>query len=226
MRLLAPILLLSLAASADPRIIYSKVFPGSVPASVIITLERDGHGVYKESVDDSQPLKFVLKQSEADEIFALAEKLDRFKRPLESGLKVAFMGTKAFQYVDGTAGPEVKFNYSLDPDAKTINDWFERMSETEQHFIALERTVKFDKLGAHKALLQMNAAMERNRLVALEQFLPLLDRVSKNQSYLNMARERATLMADWIRNGAPPESAAAPAPPASEEKPAVAAGKP
>ncbi|MBK5292267.1 MAG: hypothetical protein JJE04_11390, partial [Acidobacteriia bacterium] len=190
-RVFVPFLILGLAAGAEPRITYSKSFPGSVPAFVVITLERGGKGVYKESADDSQPLKFSLKQTEADEIFALAEKLDHFKRPLESGLKVAFMGTKAFQWQDGAPGAEVKFNYSLDADAKAITDWFERMSETEQHYIAVERSVKFDKLGAHKALLQMHAAMERNRLVALDQFLPLLDRVVKNDSYLNMARERA-----------------------------------
>ncbi|MBK5290923.1 MAG: hypothetical protein JJE04_04410, partial [Acidobacteriia bacterium] len=82
------------------------------------------------------------------------------------------------------------------------------------------------KLGAHKALLQMHAAMERNRLVALDQFLPLLDRVVKNDSYLNMARERAASLAEWIRNGPPPEPTPAPAQTAAEVKPAVTAGKP
>jgi hypothetical protein len=49
-------------------------------------------------------------------------------------------------------------------------------------------------------LLQMQAAMERGRLVATDQFLPWLDRVAKNESYLNMARERAASLADTIRN--------------------------
>lgn len=190
----------AVALLAEPRIVYTKSFPGSTPPFVEITLERDGNGVYKESVDDAQPLKFALKRQEADEIFGLAEKLDRFKRPLESGLKVANMGIKSFRWVEGSAGPEVKFNYSQDLDARAIQDWFEKMTETEQHYINLERAVKFEKLGANQALLVMQAAMERSRLVALEQFLPLLDRVAKNQTYLNMARDRAAALADLIRN--------------------------
>lgn len=206
------LLLACFSALAQPRIVYSKSFPGSVPPFVLITLDPSGAGVYKEGVDDDQPLKFRIKKEEADQIFALAAKLEHFRRPLESGLPVAKMGQKKFRWEDGAAKPnEVEFNYSQDPDARTLLDWFERMTETEQHFIAVERAVKFDKLGANKAILQMQAALERNRLVALEQFLPLLDRVAKNESYLNMARERAAGLADWIRNGPPP--------PAEEPKP-------
>jgi len=204
--------------AAQGRIVYSKSFPGSMPPFVLITLERNGQGLYKEAVDDEQPLKFQMKQAEADEIYALAEKLDHFKRPLESGLKVANMGMKTFRWEEGNKpGAEVKFNYSQDLDARALLEWFEKMTETEQHFIAVERAVKFDKLGANKAILQMQAALERKRLVGLEQFLPLLDRVAKNESYLNMARERAAMLGEWIRNGPP-----APAAPAADgEKPAV-----
>ena len=190
------------AAWAEPRIFYSKSFPGSHPAYLEITLERDGKAVYKEAPDDNQPIPFRLTQTEADEIFTLAEKAGHFKRPLESGLKVANMGMKLFRWEDGGAAKqEVKYNYTQDLDAQTLQNWFEKMTETEQHFIALERAVKFDKLGANKAILQFQAAMERNRLVGLEQFLPLLDRVVKNESYLNMARERAGTIAETIRNG-------------------------
>lgn len=194
------LLLIAAAAWAEPSIVFTKSFPGSHPAYVEITVERDGKAVYKEAPDDEQPIKFVLKKPEVDEIYGLAEKLEHFKRPLESGLKVANMGMKTFRWVDGTAKTEVKFNFSQDLDARALQEWFEKMTETEQHYIALERTVKFDKLGANKAILQMQAAMERNRLVALEQFLPLLDRVIKNDTYLNMARERAAGIAEVIRN--------------------------
>jgi hypothetical protein len=187
------------AAFAEPHIFYSKSFPGSVPAYLEITLEKSGDGVYKEAPDDEQPLKFKLGQKATAEIFNLAEKLGHFSRPLESGLPVAKMGEKTFRWVDGAKNPEQKFNYTTDLDAQALQGWFEKMTETEQHLIALERTVRFDKLGVNKALLQMQAAIERDRLVALDQFLPWLDRVAKNDSYLNMARERAASLADAIR---------------------------
>ena len=40
---------------------------------------------------------------------------------------------------------------------------------------------------------------DRKRLVAPEQFLPLLDRIAKNESFLHMARERAAALAEAIR---------------------------
>jgi hypothetical protein len=191
------------AAFADPRIVFSKSFPGSSPPWVEITLERDGKAVYKEAPDDPQPIPFQLKKEEADQIFDLAVKVGHFRRALESGLPVARMGEKTFRWMDGAAKQEVKFNYTQDVDGQALLQWFEKMTETEQHFIAVERAVKFDKLGTNKALLRMQAAMERERLVGLGQFLPLLDRVTKNATFLHMDQERAKTLIDWIQNGRP-----------------------
>lgn len=205
MRLFLSAVLTAATLAAEPHIVYSKSFPGSTPAFVSIELARDGQCVYKEAVDDEQPAKFKIAQEEADEIYALAGKLGHFDRPLESGLKVAFMGEKSFRWVDGEKKTEQKFNYTQDEDANKLLDWFEKMTMTEQHYFMLERTVKFDKLGVHKALLQLEASWDKRRLVAIDQFLPLLDRVAKNSSYLNMARERAAALAEVFRN--PPKPA-------------------
>ena len=198
-------LLAAVPALAQPRLVYSKSFPGSVPPWVQITLERDGKAVYKESPDDEQPLKFEMSKEETSQIYGLAEKLEYFKNPLESGLKVANMGMKTFRWEDGAKSQEQKFNYSQDETARALQDWFEKMTESEQLFIAVERAVRYDKLGANKALLQLQAAMERGRLVGAAQFLPMLDRVIKNESFLHMARERAGVLADSIRNPKPKE---------------------
>ncbi|MEP7367749.1 MAG: hypothetical protein ABI972_31195 [Acidobacteriota bacterium] len=186
---------------AAPRIVYTKSFPGSAPAFVEITVEQTGDVVYKEAVDDQQPLKFKLAEEDTKAIFDLAAKVDHFKRQLESGLKVARMGDKTYRWEDGATKSETKFNYTTDLDGRALQEMFEKISETEQHVIAVERTVRFDKLGVNKVLLQMQAAMERGRLVATDQFLPWLDRVAKNESYLNMARERAASLAETIRSG-------------------------
>jgi hypothetical protein len=150
-------------------------------------------------VNDELPVRFKLEPEEANAIFELAEKLGRFNHPLESGLKVANMGKKTFRYEHGEIKNEVTFNYSQDEDARLLNDWFERISESEQQLIRLERTVKYDKLGVNQELLNFEMSQDRHRLIAIEQFLPLLDRVAKNESYLHMARERAARLADAIR---------------------------
>lgn len=181
------------------QIFYSKSFPGSKPAYVAITVDRDGEVEYREAPDDENPIRFQLPRSEADQLFALADKLDRFRRPLESSLKVAQMGMKTFRLENGPEKAEVQFNFTEDLDARLLTEWFERMSETEQHYINLERTVKYDRLGVNDALLLLQASMERKRLVAPKQFLPLLDRVTKNEGYLHMARNRAAGLATVIR---------------------------
>ena len=95
------ILLLSLgalASAADSSIFYSKSFPNSTPAYVSLLISPTGDIVYKEAVDDEQPVKLKIEPGEVAEIFALAEKLGHFDHPLESGLKVAFMGEKTYRW--------------------------------------------------------------------------------------------------------------------------------
>ncbi|MBI1787198.1 MAG: hypothetical protein HYR60_06560 [Acidobacteria bacterium] len=197
-----PFLVLLAAAAtamAEPRLFFSKSFPGSVPAYVAITVAKDGACEYREAPDDDSPLKFQLASAEVSEMFALADKLDRFKRPLESPLKVAKMGMKTFRFEDGAARGEVQFNFTEDLDGRSLTDWFEKISETSQYYIGLERTVKYDKLGVNRAVLLLQAAIERKRVVSLPSFLPLLDRIVKNDAYLNMARSRAAGLAEGIR---------------------------
>ncbi len=184
-----------------PRVLYSKSFPGSTPPFVAITLEKSGAGDYKDAPEDDNPLKFQLTEAETTEIFGLVEKLGYFNRPLESSLKVAFMGMKTFRFENGSEKHEVKFNFSEDLDARTLADWFERISESEQHLIDLERAAKYDKLGVLKSLLQLESALDKKRLVATAQYLPMLDRIAKNDSYMHTARQRAAAIADVIRRG-------------------------
>ena len=194
----------SLFAQDAQRFFYSKSFPGSTPAYVQVTLDKNGEAVYKEAPDDDLPLTFKLTEAETTEIYALIQKLDYFKHPVESGLKVAFMGTKTFRLEKGAEKTEVQFNYSEDANAKLLWDWCERLTESAQHRIALDRAAKYDKLGVVKALNLLGSAIERKRVVGLEQYLPTLDRIIKNESYMHTARARASEIAEAIRAGAAP----------------------
>ena len=190
-------------AGDGPRLFYSKSFPGSVPAYFQVTLDQNGDAEYREAPDEDNPLKFHLAEAETREVFGLAEKLDYFKRPLESLAKVAFMGMKTFRYENGEGKSEVKFNFSEDPQARELMDWFERMGESAEHRIELERTAKYDRLGVLKALLLLESAMDRKRLVGMDQYLPMLDRIANNEGYMHTARARAAEIAEAIRNPKP-----------------------
>jgi len=201
-----PLILLfaSVAFAADgPRLFYSRTFPGSNPAYFDITLESNGDAVYREAVDDELPSKFHLSEAETKEVFGLADKLDHFKHPLESPLKVAFMGNKVFRYEQGAEKTEVKFNYTEDLNGQALQDWFERMAESAQQRDNLERAAKYDHLGVMHAMDLLASAYMRKRLVAVEQFLPILDRVAKNETYMHQARALAAEVAEAIRKGQP-----------------------
>lgn len=201
-----PLILLfasALYAGDGPRLFYSRAFPGSAPPYLQVTLDKSGDAVYTEAADDDQPVKFHVNESDTKEIFELAEKLEYFKHPLEAPVKVAFMGTKTFRYETGGQKSEVKFNYSDDPSARVLQDWCERMAESAQHRIDLERCVKYDRLGVVNALILLESAMERKRLVALEQYLPMLDRIINNDNFMHTARARAAEIAEAIRKAQP-----------------------
>jgi hypothetical protein len=188
-----------LFAAGFPRLFYSKSFPGSVPPYADITLDKTGAVEYREAPGEDNPVTFHLKDAETEEIFSLAEKLGHFNHPLEAPVKVAFMGAKTFRWENGSEKAEVKFNYSQDPSAQALLDWFERMAESAQREIELERTVKYDKLGVVNALLQLQILQDKKRVVGEEQYLPLLDRIIKNESFMHTARERAAQIAEAIR---------------------------
>jgi hypothetical protein len=210
MRLAVALLLASLLSAADsPKITFTKTFKGSVPPFFLIEVLRDGSGVYKEALDDQQPISFHLPETTAADLFARFEKAGNGQKPLEASLKVANMGLKTIRFEDGKRKQEVSFNYTLEENAQAVAETFEKISETQQHFITLERSVRFDRLGVHKVILQIEASHDRQRLLGGDSLLPLLDRVAKSEAFMHMTRDRAAKMAELIRNPPPrPETAA------------------
>jgi hypothetical protein len=198
---LVPAVLAPLLAAGDgPALFYSKSFPKSQPEYMEIRLQRDGWFEYREAPNEEEPLRLKLTQEQVDEVFALADRLDHLQRNIESGLPVARMGEKTIRWQQGTESHQQSFNYSTDPDAQALHDWFEKMCESAIRFIDLERAARFDHLGVNKSILLVEVAWDNGRLVGLEQFLPLLDRIAKNETYMNMSRERAGRLAATFRD--------------------------
>ena len=116
--------------AADARLSFSKSFPGSKPAYFLITVERDGTASYNETEDADNAEAVKLEASAANQMFALADKLDHFKKPIESGLKVANTGQKTLRWENGDEKSETKYNYSTIEDARQLTDYFERIAES------------------------------------------------------------------------------------------------
>ena len=186
-------------AQEVPRITFSKSFPGSTPAFFLITVEQTGVASYNESQDPDNAEKLQLEASVAGEIFQMADRLDHFQTPLESGLKVANMGVKTLRWEAGSETREAKFNYSTNEDTKLLADRFEGIAECARTLLELRRAIRHDRLGVNAAVLKIQGLWNDKRLVATADFLPVLDRVANDEVYIHMARERAAQIADAIR---------------------------
>ncbi|MGC2660396.1 MAG: hypothetical protein WA324_20785 [Bryobacteraceae bacterium] len=194
----------SIAIAQTPKLIFTKSFPGSDPAYVFLSIDRQGALVYKEDAKDQPLATAQLPAADTDSLFNLAERLQFFKTPLESGLKTANTGKKTFRYegADGAA-TEVVFNYSLDENAKALWDRFEDIAASERAYLDLDRTVHFDKLGVNDALAEIESLWLQKQLAAPLQFVPLLTRVANHEAFMHIARERAARLKDEF-SGAPP----------------------
>jgi hypothetical protein len=194
----------SLLLVASPaKLAFTKSFPGSVPAYCSVEIDKSGALVYKESPTDEQPLKAHMQEADAAKLFAMAEQLEYFKSPLESGLKVANTGKKTFRYEPENGGAtEVTFNYSVNVTAQQLLERFEQIAETERAYITLDQTIHYDKLGVNDALAEVEALWLRKELAAPQQFFPLLDRIASHPSFMHMVRERAAKLKDEFQAGA------------------------
>ncbi|HZS57410.1 MAG TPA: hypothetical protein VFA65_23625 [Bryobacteraceae bacterium] len=199
--LCAPLLALT------PRISYTRSFPGSTPEYFCVNIDRGGVLEYKESPTDDQPLKAQLPNSDTASLFAMAEKLNYFKVPLESGLKVANTGKKTFRYEDASGtGSEATFNYSLNVTAQQLQEKFEQIAQSERAYIELDRTIRHDHLGINDALAEVESLWLHKQLAAPKQFVPLLTRIMSHESLMHLVRDRAARLKDEFE--APAEPAA------------------
>jgi hypothetical protein len=195
--LVALLAIASCVGAAPAKLTFTKSFPGSVPAYVSLQIDKSGALVYKEAIADEQPIKAQIPESDVTVLFDLAQHLEFFKSPIESGLKVANTGKKTFRYEgeDGKA-TEVIFNYSTIEAAQQLLDRFENIAATERAWIDLDRTVHFDHLGINDSLAQVESLWLAKQLMAPAQFIPLLNRIISRESIMHLARERAARLKD------------------------------
>ena len=171
---------------------FTKDFPGSVPPFYSVTVRENGEVVYKTEPKDEQPIEFRLPADVTSEIFSLAGKLGESPdRPLESKRRVANMGKKTVELLEGEERFTGSFNHTEVPEALQLLGLFERISATQQYAIRLEYLVQFDRLGVVKALLQLEIDLDNGRLIGAGQLVPMLERIRTDRAIAQIAQGRA-----------------------------------
>jgi hypothetical protein len=198
-----------LFAAGPARVVYTKSFPGSQPPFEFVSVDRTGGVEYREAETDDAPVKTELAEPTTSSIFDLAEKLDYFRSPLDSGLKVANTGKKILRYCNesGTTTQSI-FNYSTNPLAQQLVERMEQIADSERALLELDRTTHFDKLGVNDALASIESLWLRKELAAPNQFLPLLNRIATHDAYMHLVRERAARLKEEFEAASAPDSKA------------------
>ncbi len=194
---------LASAAPAQPKLTFIKSFPESVPDYYRVVLQQNGDAEYATAADDPQPEKFRVSEDFVKQAFDLAEKLDHFKgESLETRRKLANMGKKTLTYQNGEERSSQTFNYSERSEAMDLVNLFERISNTQQANIEMQRVMHFDKLGLMKLLLQVEIQLDHKDLAEPFLLIPNLEAIAVGKTYMDIARLRARIILNKIQTPA------------------------
>jgi len=185
-------------------VIFRKVFKSSSPEFTEIRVPESGPGTCELRAldEDPNPQSMDIGPALREKIFALAGDLREFRGiTLDVKRKIANLGEKTFRYEKGGEANEVKFNYTLNAKAGQLLQIFEAIAREQEDIETLQRRMKYDRLGVNEILMQVDQDVRRQNVAQPERFLPLLEQIAADSRFLEIARQRARALVDFIRNG-------------------------
>jgi hypothetical protein len=194
----------SVPANQSAKIIFKRVFPGSSPELIEIVIREDANAAtyeIRQLDDDPGTLPFEVSDALRTKIFGLAAELHHFQGlDLDVHRKIANLGEKTFRWEQGSVSHETKFNYTLNQYANQLLQIFEGLARQQEHFALLSRRMRYDRLGINDALLQFETDLNRGLMPEPQCMIPLLDQISSDPKYVDIARQRARSLADRLRH--------------------------
>ena len=190
------------ARAADARITFRKVFEGSTPEFVEITVGQTSGATcdIRQLSEEPDPRPFEIGPAVRAKIFELAGELHNFNgAQLDVRKRIANLGRKTFRYERDAEVYETTFNYTIDPAASQLLEIFEGLTRQEWDLTLLERRMRFDRLGVNDALMEFEADLNERILPEPERLLPTLDQLANDPRFLDIARQRARALAERIR---------------------------
>ena len=193
-----------LPAPAGAKLTFRRVFKGSTPEFIEISVREDSDtAVYdiRQLDEDPGASSFQVSPSWRVKMFALAAQLKHFQgQDLDVHRKIANLGEKTFRWESGSEVHETKFNYTLNSAAAQLLQIFEGFARQQEHVELISRRMKYDRLGVNDALLQLESDYNRSLLPEPPRVLPMLDQISEDSHFVDIARQRARALAERIRH--------------------------
>jgi hypothetical protein len=192
-------------APTAAKLVFRRVFKESTPEFIEIVVGQDtDKATYeiRQLEEDPEKVPFEVGASLRAKMFDLASQMNHFQnQDLDVHRKIANLGEKTFRWEQGAEAHEVKFNYTLNAAASQLLQIFEGLARQEELVELLERRMKYDRLGINDALLQFETDLNRNMLPEPQRALTVLDQISGNSQFVEIARQRARTLAERIRRG-------------------------
>jgi hypothetical protein len=183
-----------------PIISFTLDFPGGTPPFYNIAIDSTGRAEYKstpmpKNQGDPYDVKFTASEATRTRLFDLARQVDFFRGNFDyTKNKVAFTGNKTLDFRDGADMRHTTYNWSENPQIQSITTIFQNIEETLELGRQLEDKYRFDKLGVDGVLKDMEAECKDNRLAELQAIQPILSRIVKDSSMMNISRRRAEFL--------------------------------
>jgi hypothetical protein len=193
------------AAASAAKLTFRRVFKESTPEFIEIVVSQDtDKATYeiRQLEEDPEKSPFEVGEALRAKMFDLAGQMNHFQnQDLDVHRKIANLGEKTFRWEQGAEAHEVKFNYTLNAAASQLLQIFEGLARQEELVELLERRMKYDRLGINDALLQFESDLNKNMLPEPQRALTVLDQISGNSQFVEIARQRARTLAERIRRG-------------------------
>ena len=194
---------LSTPGPSGAKLTFRRVFKGSTPEFIEITVRDDSDtAVYeiRQLEEDPGASPFQVSSGLRAKMFDLAAQLKHFQgQDLDVHRKIANLGEKTFRWQSGVEVHETKFNYTLNSAATQLLQIFEGLARQQEHVDLISRRMRYDRLGINDALLQFESDFNRSLLPEPQRLLPVLDQIAGDSRFVDIARQRARSLADRIR---------------------------
>jgi len=184
------------------KVTFRRIFQGSSPEFIELTVRDDSKtGTYeiRQMDDDPGSAPFEVSDALRSKIFELTAQLHNFQgQDLDVHRKIANLGEKTFRWEQGGVVHETKFNYTLNSAASQLLQIFEGLARQQEHFELITRRMKYDRLGIYDALLQFETDLNRGLVPEPRHLLPLLEQIASDPKFVEVARQRARMLAERI----------------------------
>src|SRR5216683_3001156 len=195
---------LSIPAPSGAKLTFRRVFKGSTPEFIEITVRDDSDTAayeIRQLEEDPGSSPFQVSSGLRAKMFDLAAQLKHFQgQDLDVHRKIANLGEKTFRWESGAEVHEARFNYTLNSAATQLLQIFEGLARQQEHVDLISRRMRYDRLGINDALLQFESDLNRSLLPEPQRVLPMLDQIAADSKFVDIARQRARSLAERIRH--------------------------